>query len=172
MQASKKILITVTGILLALFVSSLMVLRSDVHSVFDSNSSGILMSSIPIEPFKTIHISGNWKVQIKQGRAYKAEVAVDRTSQYLPQFENRNDTLFLTIQGDSLALVSANIVAPYMNSLVAENGVSVKLKSFELDSMTMVLDDSHLIGDENKLTYTSYVTTGNSKLEFLDDPMK
>lgn len=172
MQTSHKILITTAGVLLALFVSSLMVLRGDVQTIIESKALTNPLTNVPVEQFKAIHFSGNWKVQIKQGRSYKVELAFDKEGNYLPQLENRNDTLYFSIQGDSLAQVEARVFTPYLNGIKAINGANIRLRNFDVDTMNFVLDHSHLIGEENKLIYTSYVTTGNSKIEFIDDPFK
>lgn len=171
MQTSKKILITTAGILLALFVSSLMVLRSDVQAIYAKQTADVQLTAVPIEAFKVLHFSGNWDVQIRQGRAYKVEVAFDSQSRYLPQLENRNGTLHFLIKGDSSIAVKAKVITPVLRGVKAENAY-ITLKNFQLDSMTIKLDASHLTGEENKFIYTSYETTGNSKIEFLDDPYK
>lgn len=171
MQTSKKILITTTGILLAILVSSLMLLRSEVQTIFEAQAAVNPLTNVPVEPFKVVHLSGNWKVQIRQGRTYKVEVAFDSENKYLPQVENRNDTLHLLIKGDSSLAVRATVVTPFLSGIKAENA-DITLKNFELDSVAIKLHASHLKGEENKFLYTSYETTGNSEIEFLDDPYK
>ncbi|WP_422358810.1 hypothetical protein [Reichenbachiella sp.] len=171
MQTSKKILITTAGILLALFVSSLMVLRGDVQAINAKQAAETQLTAVPVEAFKIIHFSGNWNVQVRQGRTYQVEVAFDPQNRYLPQLENRNDTLHFFIKGDSALEVTAKVITPVLNGVKAENAY-VTLKKFQVDSMSIKLDASHLIGEENKFIYTSYETTGDSRLEFLDDPFK
>lgn len=171
MQTSKKILITTGGILLALFVGTLMVLRSDVRAIYAKQAADVQLTAVPVEAFKVLHFSGKWNVQVRQGRTYQVEVAFDRQNRYLPQLENRNDTLHFLIKGDSSLVVKAKVITPILSGVKAENA-HVTLKNFEVDSMSIKLDASHLIGEENKFIYTSYETTGDSKIEFLDDPYK
>ncbi|MEP5364763.1 MAG: hypothetical protein ABJQ37_13010 [Reichenbachiella sp.] len=171
MQSSKKILITTAGILLALFISSLMVMRSDVQAIYASRAADVQMTAVPVEAFSVLHFAGNWKVQVRQGRTYQVEVAFDPQNRYLPQLENKNDTLHFLIKGDSSIAVKAKVITPVLRGVKAENAY-VTLKNFQLDSMTIKLDASHLTGEENKFIYTSYETIGNSKIEFLDDPFK
>ena len=172
MQASKKILITTVGILLAILVSSLLVLRKDLNGIIEAQAKANPLISVPVESFQVIQLNGNWKVQIRQGRTHQVEMAFDPNSSYIPQLESRGDTLFFSITGDSTSTVEAKIVSPYIHAIQAYNGANIRLKKFELDSLTILLNDSHLIGEENKLLYTSYVTSGDSKLEFMDDPFK
>lgn len=171
MQSSKKILITTAGVLLALFISSLMVLRSDVQAINASLADDVQMTAVPADAFDVLHFAGHWIVQVRQGRTYQVEVAFDPQNRYLPQLENRNDTLHFFIKGDSSLAVKAKVITPVLRGVKAENAY-VTLKNFQLDSMTIKLDASHLTGEENKFIYTSYETIGNSKIEFLDDPFK
>ncbi|SMD31757.1 hypothetical protein SAMN04488029_0094 [Reichenbachiella faecimaris] len=171
MQTSKKVLITTVGILLALFISSLMVMRSDVQAIYASQTADVQMTAVPVEAFGVLHFAGHWNVQVRQGRTYQVEVAFDSQNRYLPQLENRNDTLHFLIKGDSSIAVKAKVITPVLRGVKAENAY-VTLKNFQLDSMTIKLDASHLTGKENKFIYTSYETIGNSKIEFLDDPYK
>ena len=82
-----------------------------------------------------------------------------------------NDTLHFLIKGDSALAVKAKVVTPVLSGVKAENAY-VTLKNFQVDSMSIKLHASHLKGEENKFIYTDYETTGNSKIEFLDDPYK
>lgn len=172
MQTSKKILLTVAGVLLALFVSSLMMLRRDLQTIHEQAQMTNPLTIVPVEQFKSLHFSGLWDVQARQGRVYKVELAFDKNSDYLPQIENINDTLYFSIDGDSSVRVRAKVIAPFVSSIQGVKGAKIHLKNFELDSMSVRLDDSHLIGEENKLIHTSYVTTGNSRIDFIDDPYK
>ncbi|MEP2025627.1 MAG: hypothetical protein ABJH98_08120 [Reichenbachiella sp.] len=171
MQTSKKILITTTGILLALFVGTLMVLRNDVQAIYAKHTAEVQLTAVPVEAFSVLHFSGNWDVQVRQGRSYLVKVAFDPQNSYLPQLDNSKDTLHFFIKGDSSIAVKAKVVTPVLSGVKAENA-HITLKNFQVDSMTIKLEASHLKGEENKFIYTSYETTGNSKIEFLDDPYK
>ncbi|MEO9806041.1 MAG: hypothetical protein ABJF04_22470 [Reichenbachiella sp.] len=172
MQTSKKVLLTVAGILLALFVSSLMILRRDIQTINEQTKLANQLTSVPVEEFKFLHFSGLWEVQVKQGRVYKVELTFDQEGSYLPQLENINDTLYFSIDGDSLVSVRARVITPFIGGVLGEDGAHIHLRNFKLDSMSIALNNSHLIGEENEFIYTSYKTTGNSGIELIDDPMK
>lgn len=172
MQTSKKILLTVAGVLLALFVSSLMLLRTDIKRINEQAKLDNPLVQVPVTAFEALQFSGRWEVQVRQGRAYKVELSFDEQNRYLPLLNHSNDTLFFSIRGDSSMIAQARVVTPFIKSIEALGGATVTLKNFNLDSMTVVLNSSRLVAKENKLAYTSYQTSGNSLIEFIDDPMK
>ena len=82
-------MITTAGILLALFVSSLIGATGRCcKAIYAKQAADVQLTAVPVEAFKVIHFSGNWNVQVRQGRTYQVEVAFDPQNRYLPQLEN------------------------------------------------------------------------------------
>ncbi|MEP3386638.1 MAG: hypothetical protein ABJO02_00535, partial [Reichenbachiella sp.] len=76
-------------------------MRSDVQAIYASRAADVQMTAVPVEAFSVLPFAGNWKVQVRQGRTYQVEVAFDPQNRYLPQLENKNDTLHFLNKGDS-----------------------------------------------------------------------
>lgn len=172
MQTSKKILLTVAGILLALFVSSLMILRNDTLEVFKERALKNELTAVPVREFTSLVVTGSWDIHVRQGRMQKVEVAFDKAGNYLPQLKQSGDTLYLSIKGDSTARVSARVVTPALESLSANQRAKVTLTKFKTDSITVKLKDSHFMDLENEFIHVSYQTEGETRIDFEDDPFK
>ncbi|MEO9966509.1 MAG: hypothetical protein ABJF11_12005 [Reichenbachiella sp.] len=172
---SKKILLTAAGVLLALFVSSLMVLRKDLKSIHTEKEEQNRLTELSIESFKYLDVKGSWNVRVRQGRSYRLEVAFDDQNRYLPIVEQRNDTLYLSIRGldgENTPEVHAKIVTPFIRGARATGGAELWLRKFKSDTISIALDSSLLVSDENEFINSYYQTTGNSRIEQVDDPFK
>lgn len=172
MQTSKKILLTLTGILLALFVSSLMILRNDTQEVFEERAMSNPLTAVPVREFKTLVVSGLWDITVRQGRVQRVEVAFDKEENYLPQLRQSGDTLYLSIKGDSTAVVNAKIVTPVLEGVEANDGASVTLTKFKKDSISIKLRDSYFSDKENEFVHVFYQTEGQTRIDFVDDPFQ
>lgn len=170
MKTSKRILLTVAGIFIALLITSMLVLRKDAQWVL-AQAGYDLYEAAPVGEFTRLDFSDHWSVSIRQGREYKVEL-LDRELT-LPKVKNIDGTLYFESDSSDSGDFRARIVMPFLKGIKAVGGSTVHLKRFESDSLDVILKDSvTFIGEEITVEFIDYQTTGNVRLQWKDNPME
>lgn len=152
MKTSKKILIIVAGFIIILLIVMLIVLRKDIRTLREKQTF-IVYKTIPVEEFASIEFSSNWKVQIKQGKDCKVELAVEEESGLVPVLENKYEILYFSIDTQQVienpASIHARVTAPFLNTITAEGNTDISMKNYWSDSLTVILSDSSTFSGKN-----------------------
>lgn len=170
MKTSKKILLTVAGILIALLITSMLVLRQDAQ--WAMVQAGLdKFTSVPVGEFDELDFSANWQVSIRQGRVHKVELLDSISSS---QIRNVDGKLHFFSQADPEGKPGrVRITMPFLRQVSAVGGSEIHLKRFHSDSLRVILQDSvTFIGEELVFEHVDYETSGKVKLRFKDDPME
>ncbi len=167
MKTSKKILITVAGILIVMLVTTLFVLHRDIKTLMESQAL-IEYKLVPVDNFVALDFSANWIVLIKQGKECKVELAIEEGSNLQPKLENNNGTLFLNVEAspenENTGSIFARVTAPVLHVIKAEGNTEILMKNFWSDSINVILEDSSKFsGKNNDFTNINFKASENEK---------
>ncbi|MEP4534084.1 MAG: DUF2807 domain-containing protein [Cyclobacteriaceae bacterium] len=168
MQASKKILITVAGVLIAFLITSVFIVKEDLQAVVDNYGAAHRYIAIPTEFFDKLKISANWDVKISQGRDHKLEVI--NPDSLNAQLQNVDGTVHFA--GDSTAqLRVARVTVPRLQSIEAKGNAVVELIDFTQDSLNVSISDSvFFISSDNSILKMPVSTSGRARMEVRTNP--
>lgn len=164
MKASKKLLLIVAGLITILLVISLIVLRRDIKTLKEKQTF-IEYQLVPVESFSSVDFSSNWIVQVKQGKDCKVELAIDKDSGYNPTLDNKNETLYFSVNPvqaiDNTEGLHARVTAPFLHFIKAKGNTEIVMKNYWSDSLTVVLSDSSTFsGKNNDFTKVKFKASG------------
>jgi hypothetical protein len=159
MKTSKKILLAVAVMLLALWSIALFVVRKDMKSML-ANQHAIAYKPLAVDKFVGLDFSSNWIVSIKQGKDCKVEMEVPCHTSLKPRVENINGTLhFSSTEG-----IHARITAPSLQLIKAAGDTKIQMKTFWSDSLTVILEDSSsFAGSKNDFDYIQFNASRNDR---------
>ncbi|MEO9475681.1 MAG: DUF2807 domain-containing protein [Cyclobacteriaceae bacterium] len=168
MQASKKILITVAGVLIAFLITSVFIVKDDLQTVVDNYGATHRYIAIPTDFFDKLKISSNWDVKISQGRDHKLEVINPDTLN--AQLENINGTVHF--MGDSTTETRiARVTVPRLQFIEAKGNAVVEVIDFTQDSMNVRISDSvFFISSDNSILNMPVSTSGYARVEVRTNP--
>ena len=152
MKTSKIILLAVAVLLVVFWSITLFFVRKDIKTILAGRSL-IEYSSVSVEKFSSLDFSGNWIVQIRQGKDCIVELGTEEGQNLKPELKNINGTLYLSHRGS----IHAKITAPILQEIKAAGHTSIQMKNFWTDSLTVVLGDSSTYaGSNNDFKYISF----------------
>ena len=174
MKTSNKIILSVGGLVLASFITSLYIFRTDLQKVlvrFDAKSN---FKTVPFNNFENLDFSSKWIVNIKQGSEFKVELASDQKTLLKPKLENIDGTLFFKIEtpdGDSTSdSIRARITVPILKSIKAAAGTKIHLAKFVSDSLKIILENGcAFTGHNGDFKNQSFKTSGEVFLQLTKD---
>lgn len=177
MKTSKKILVTVAGILIALLVAGLLMLRNDLLRLLSQEESENNYQEVPVDTFEALDFSSRWTVRIRQGREHKVEVAVAEGDALKSRLKNVDGTLYFHAESageqETTERIQARVTLPTLREIKAARGTEIRLESFEADSLSIILEDSvSFTGVENEIVHLSFQTYGEALIQWTDDPFK
>ena len=177
MKTSKKILISVAGILIALVVVGLLMLRNDLLRLLSQEALENNYQEVPVDPFEALDFSARWTVRIKQGREHKVEVAVAEGGGLKPNLENVDGRLYFHAeradQPETTERLRARVTLPSLREIKAAHDTEIRLENFKADSLRIILEDGGLFtGVENEIEHVSFQTSGEARIQWTDDPWK
>lgn len=159
MKTSKKILLAIAVILLALWAITLFMVRKDMRSILASQPA-IAYKPLAVDKFDGLEFSSNWIVSIKQGKDCKVEMEVPEHDSLKPKLENINGTLHFT----STESIHARITAPSLLLIKASGDTKIQMKTFWSDSLNVILEDnSSFAGSKNDFSYISFKASSNER---------
>ncbi len=176
MKTSKKLLIVVAGLVIALLVTSLIAWRIDLEKMMAKYNAENQYELLEITDFKNLDFSGNWLVRIQKGREFKIEVEVQKTGVPKPDIENIQGTLYFKFD-DQAGLSDSDqkkvrIMMPELKTLKAADRTTIELNGFQTDSLKVILEnESSFTGINNQIRATTFNTSGNTKLHLIDTEM-
>jgi hypothetical protein len=169
MKTSKKLLIVLASLVIALLIAFLVVLRNDLHTMIDKGAI-IKYKAIPVNHFERIEFDGKWDVRIIAGRSCKLELPTDSGNMGNTLIENKNGILHLmlkTNENTKISTMHARITAPLFKKIKAKNGTKIFMQDYTTDSIWFELEDScFFTGKNNQFKYASFNTEGKSSLQF------
>ena len=174
MKTGIKLLIVTAGLAVALLITGMVIMRSDVSKIMSDIKSEFQYEEIAVGPFKGLDFTGNWIVVIRQSREYKVEWTANEENQQSPILTNENGTLYFdSNEQDSLSIGKtrmARITAPVIEEIKTEGPVRIRLRGFESDTLNVVLTDGGaLTGHNSHFNNLSMHTSGDAWFEFTDD---
>jgi hypothetical protein len=157
MKTSSKIMIAVAFLLVALWVTTLFLVRKDIRTIL-AEQSRVEYRSLPVEKFSSLDFSGSWIVTVRQGKDCKVEVGSAGTGPAEPELNHQKGTLHLSSETE----VYARITAPDLQVIKAGGDTRIDMKNFWTDSITVILvDSSSFTGRQNDFKYISFKAYGN-----------
>ncbi|MCV9386426.1 DUF2807 domain-containing protein [Reichenbachiella ulvae] len=171
MKTSKKILLTFTGVLIALLICGMMLLRSDLEAL---PNIGYEYETVSSNQFHSIKVDGNWSIKLRQRAQHKVEVEGRAKDIMNKLFKVDNGVLMITKhENPENQALHLRISSPLINKIDASNGTEIYMDGFDSDSLEIRLENnSSFISSENMLEKTTIETSGNSWIQLIDDPMK
>lgn len=174
MRSSKKILVTVAGVVIALFVVGLMVLRQDATTLLRKAELANKYREFPVDKFEKLSFTGNWEVKVKQGRTHKVEIEIEDGSDFSPRLTQTNNALYFTIEGDTAEAkpltTRARITAPWLLDIKADGKSQIAIEDFDSDTLYVELENgATFAGKNNYFTHLSFKTVGNSFVQLIDN---
>lgn len=174
MQTSKKVLVTVAGIVIALFVVGLMVLRNDVTTLLKQAELTNKFREFPVEKFEKLSFTGNWEVRIKQGRNHKVEIEIEDKPVISPRLDQMENALHFTVEGDTaearLLTVRAKVTAPWLLDIRADGKTRITIEDFDSDTLQVALENgASFAGKNNYFSHLSFKTIGDSFVQLIDN---
>jgi hypothetical protein len=172
MKTSKKIILTIAGLFIALLLISLAILRKDLQEMLLEADLKNKYKTVAVGDFEALDFSANWKVKIIQGKECKLELSMKEDSTLKPGLENSNGTLYFkpdttSGKGNSGSMV-ARVTLPSLKTIKATSGTKILLENFKSDSLTIVLHGGTFTGKNNKFKHLSFKASGEAQLEFTD----
>lgn len=174
MKTSYKILLITAGIMTALLITGLMILRQDFGSL--SNTS-IKYKEIILEPFNQVKTSQHWDITVTQGRTYSLRVLYDDPNDIV-KYELTNNDSILNIGIDTANTnytyadkASIQITAPRIKYFDIGDSSTLRLKAINIDSLSVHLGHaSLLISEESAFEHFLFESLGSSSIEYIADP--
>jgi hypothetical protein len=152
MKTSKKILITISGILIAILITTMLVLRKDIKTLMETQDL-IEYKAVQVEDFVALDFSTSWDVFIKQGKDCKVELAMKDGTNLQPKLENKSGTLFLKVEAspenNKPGYIYARVTAPILHEVRARGNTDILMRNFWSDSIHVVLQDSSKYSGKN-----------------------
>jgi hypothetical protein len=168
MKTSKKILLVVALIIMAAFISFLLIMKKHVKEVHLKDEKIHLYQIVSTGDFQKLELSSNLLVKIRVGKTCKVEVSSGQTVK--PTLKVSEGTLHIvtdpikTTAGRDTVYV--RIAMPVLKEIRACGNAEIHLSGFEQDSLCVSLTDSCLFkGSNNKLKYVSYRASGRNRFE-------
>ncbi|MGL1885421.1 MAG: DUF2807 domain-containing protein [Reichenbachiella sp.] len=170
MKTSKRILLTLSGVLIALLITGLMLLRSDLHTI---RLGKVKKIAVDYGSFDQIKINGNWDIYVRQRGQIILEVEEPNLDITQSLIQNIDGILIFDMPAERSGRLKVRIGMPVLKSILADSGSIVNLSAFDTNSLHITLrNDSHFSGNENIIEYAILNTVGNSSIEIIDDPYK
>lgn len=171
MKTSQKILLTTVGVAVAFFISSLMILKTNMNEFLDDKNLPEYAVVLE-EKFQNLKFSSNWLVRFKQDREYKIAIATP-DSIYGPEVKNENGTLIFTrdsMRMDPEQKIRIMITTPIMKKIEGGEHVTLHIQEFSLDTLSISLEDGgKLMEWNNAIEYSTLKTTGEFEQESITD---
>ena len=172
MKTSQKILVTVSGILIAFLIVVIVAARIELTQFLESKGLPEYEKVLD-EPFDQLKFTSNWSVRLKQNREYKVELSM-QDSVYSPRVENRGGVLWFSRdttvldKGQQLKVI---VTAPFYKSIEGEENMTLELLEYSGDSLTISLGDGgQFLGWENVIYSTKFKSKGEVSIDIVDDP--
>jgi len=171
MRASKKILIIIPGILVALLVAALMLIRNDLAWLL-AQEPKVTYEEFVVGKFSSLAFPANWDVKVRQAREYKVEIATEGIAGAKPMVENTDGTLFFAMS-DSVAgvgRVRARITLPLLQTIKGGPGTKIDIGEFGSDSVSVSLENGGtFVGYNNLFKFLSLKSSGETSIQITDD---
>jgi hypothetical protein len=156
MKTSKKILIAIAFLLVALWVTTLFLVRKDMQTILAGRSQ-VEYRPVPVDTFSSLDFSGQWTVSVRQGKDCKVELGTDGGGNPDPELSHHDGTLHLTSKTDVYAIITA----PDLQVIKAAGNTRIEMKHFWTDSITVILDDgSSFTSRQNDFKYILFKAPG------------
>lgn len=174
-KTSKKILITAFVFITVLLIGSMIIVRDDIETLFTTRTALEGFKPLSIEKFEHIDFSANWSVTIKQGLAYKLEIANKDSSEVKTLIRVEKKTLYFsldTIQSTGTPEnIKVRITTPSLKSITSLRGTRIHLSNMKSDSLTVDIQDGCVVtGTDNSFKFVSFKSSGDARIELRTTP--
>lgn len=169
MKASKKILITTAGILIAFLASSIVILKGELRIVVDNYGKNGKYEPYEVSDFDTLLVDSNWEIQVSQGRDLKVEIVNEGFTE--PNIYNEKGSITFHRQPpvslSGAKTRKARITVPNLKLIMALGNAKVELSDFNQDSLNVKLEDSVVfVSLDNVIDHMPIETFGKARVKF------
>ena len=106
MKTSKKILIIIAFFLVAIWITTLFLVRKDIQTILAGRSQ-VEYRPVSVERFSSLDFSGQWKVTVRQGKDCKVELGSAEGEDTDTELSHSNGTLHLSSEKHVYARITA-----------------------------------------------------------------
>ncbi len=124
MHTFKRILLTLTSLIIAFFIANMILLRKDLQWIVDREKETVYVN-VPIGDVKTLQVSGLWDIRIKQARVPTLELGFDGMQHTSVDYEG--DVLVFKNDRKQTTIRKARVSLPALYKINATHG-STKLR--------------------------------------------
>lgn len=172
MKTSKKIVLTLLGVFIALLVTGLMLLKNDMRAVVDKMNAEFKYEEVAVKEFERLEFSSDWEVKIRPGNEYKVELSMPEHSGISPNLKNRDGTLFFDVDSPneiSTETLRAKVFTPKLTSIKAGQNTLIQMNDMDTDTLDITIDNGVFKGKGNKLDIVTFTTSGNTVIQIEDN---
>ncbi len=173
MKTSEKIILITAAALIALLVFGLLALRRDARAIVEKIDAEHPFTTVPVADFERLDLPAHWLVRIRQGRNYQVELAAEAMAALKPRLENRDGTLFFSIEApDSIrnaSMMQARITMPFLEAIKAGRGTHIHLQNFDSDTLRLFLEDGGTFsGKNNRFGFFFLQSSGEVRVDLTE----
>lgn len=174
MKTSVKILLTTAGVLIAIMVTGITLLKNDARTIALKSRLINEYGLVSVEPFDHIILGEGWDVKVSQGRAYQVEIDLELIERSEALVKSDDGILhFMDALRDSsdTELKLARVTVPKLRSIEATKKTKILLRDYITDTLSVNMNGGgDFSSKENQIEYLSFKSSGESSFEWLDDP--
>lgn len=165
MKTNKILLLAFGGVMVALVITGLLLLRNDVAALSEG-SEEYQYSEAEVMPAERIHIKGMWNIRFQQGRKFKLEVAGETQADDTQWATNDG---VLELRHGIKDTCRARLTLPVLKEVIAEESTRLTLNRFEGDTVNVTLGEGvTLIDNNNRFMCMQLDTKGNTTVKMLN----
>lgn len=164
-------MIIIPGILVALLVAALMVIRNDLAWLL-AQESKVTYEEFAVGKFTALDFPANWDVKVRQAREYKVEIATEGIAGAKPTVENLGGALLFTTADSAAGVgrIRARITLPLLQSIKGGPGTKIDIGEFESDSVSVSLENGGtFVGYNNLFKFLSLKSSGEASIQITDN---
>jgi len=171
MKTSKKLLLSVAGLIIAILIIFVAILRDTVQSIQLRTEIKRNYRTVSVDDFERLDFSSHWIVRVKQGKECKVELTAEDDSVFRGGLKNINGTLYFKVDSamakNNTDSIYVRITMPSLRVIKAVRGTKIHLESFQSDSLRVILENGcEFTGNNNSIKHASFKTSGEVTLQF------
>ena len=170
MKTSKKILLFIAILIIAVLVGYVSILRKTVQKLRSVEEAKYQHKTVTVDSFEKLSFSSPMLVKISQGKDCGVEIITGKNSMLKPGVKIIDRTLYCSIdsisESQNTDSIQVRITMPLLHEIKAARGTDIYLSNFQTDSLTINLEDGCAFkGKNNTMKQVSFNTSGNNTVQ-------
>lgn len=165
MKINKILLFALGGVVVALIITGLLLLRNDVATLAEKDQE-YQFTEVGVASAERFYINGMWDIRLHQGRKFKLEVISETQSDDTRWSTNEEVLEFHHGVKDTCRV---RLTVPILKEVIAENNAILKFNRFEGDTLRITLGEGVAMIDNNsRFKCVELNTKGNTSIKTLN----